>query len=107
MTRWDSRVSVYFQDKAWADTRQCVHWMRRDFGPAGGTQRRKFLTLDNLKGQIAESFVTATSDYNSQLCFFEPNITDLAQPIDDRIGMMMKNKVVRPVCCLPIFLSPH
>ena len=59
---WDKDIDVYFQSKAWADTKYCVDWVNHTLKPLAGKESHFVLFCDNLEGQIADRFKEALPD---------------------------------------------
>ena len=88
-------VDIYWQPKTWADRPQSLEWIK-------GTLRRAvrsfdgepvLLLLDNLDSQTHVSVRKAAAGLNV-FCFFgPPSMTDVWQPVDARVGGMVKRRV--------------
>ncbi len=61
-SKYDSRVSVEFQRKAWADRKFCLHWVTTIFKKHMtncDVEGPKLLICDNLDGQQTAAFKSA------------------------------------------------
>lgn len=94
--RYDKRVDVYFQEKAWMDTNIFKQWCGRTLAefvnrlPPG----EKVMILDNLEAQANAEAGAALDALNVRRRLLPTNVTDMIQPIDQHVGIDITKRVV-------------
>ena len=87
---WDEDVDVYFQKKAWADSKFCTDWARRTLAPVVNQEDHFVLFADNLTGQRTDEFKETISDMNGLNWYGPKNATDIWQPVDGGYARTLK-----------------
>lgn len=93
---YDSRVDVYWQKKAWADTSFTVAYVKRTLGPSIEFQdanEKALLLCDNLNSQIAAEFKEACKKERIVNWEYPANTTELLQPVDAGLGRDLKREI--------------
>lgn len=95
--RYDKRVDVYFQPKAWADRPFSVSWVARTFAAhidkrtqAEGAVPNTMLFCDNLDSQVHQGFLDELHKLNGSRFLLPAGETEMTQPIDGGIGSVLK-----------------
>lgn len=90
--KYDQRVDVLFQPKAWADREACCEWITRSFSPFLARQNvtNALLFCDNLDGQVNDGFLKALKESGCSRCLLVSGETDALQPVDAGIGKLLK-----------------
>ncbi len=98
--KYDKRVDVYFQKKAWADRPTSKSWVEKTFAAhiqsrkkPDGSLPKTLLFCDNLDSQVHEGFLSALHEIDSSRYCLPPNETEMCQPIDGGIGAVIKVKI--------------
>ena len=96
-SRYDPRVDVYYQEKAWADANFSCSWLDNTFlkSPLVNTRKPSLLLTDNLHGQSAVdgAFKEHASRKNTLIWNFPPGCTDEVQPVDAGFGQQVKCEI--------------
>ena len=93
---WDPRVNVMFQEKAWADREFCKKWASQIASPWLEEQHPEqdtLMFLDNLDGQVHESFKDILKEANCTRFLLPPETTDHTQPVDGGLGKNVKGEI--------------
>ena len=90
-------VDVYWQEKAWADTKFSVGWVRQTLKEGTKPLEGKEFVLfcDNLTAQVTEEFLQAVRENNGIVWLGVTGATDIWQPADCDIGRMLKQTISR------------
>ena len=98
--KYDKRVDVYFQKKAWADRPTSKSWVEKTFAShiqsrknLDGSLPKTLLFCDNLDSQVHEGFLSALHELDSSRYLLPPNETEMCQPIDAGVGAVIKVKI--------------
>ena len=95
IARYDNRVAVLWQKKAWADRVTCLEWAKGVYRRGTSRSDGKVLFMDNLDGQTNAEFVTYLKDKCETKAWYGPaGCTDHWQPVDSHIGFMLKQLIV-------------
>ena len=92
-------VDIYFQPKAWVDTKTACDWVTKTLKP--GVQAAKdgdkefILLCDNLVAQTSDQFKRAVRKINGLVWFGPPGTTDIWQPVDASYGRLFKRLITR------------
>lgn len=90
--RYDTRVKVVFQKKAWCDEAVMKDWILNQWKQS--CQGRMLLTLDEHKAQKTENVLDYFNDRcNTDLVFVPAGTTNLVQPLDVCINAPFKAAV--------------
>jgi hypothetical protein len=87
---WSKDVDVYFQEKAWADTKFSLEWIRGTLEPVVKNEDRFVLFCDNLSAQKSEEFKEAVAKCGGVVWYGLPNATDVWQPVDAGPAQLLK-----------------
>ena len=97
---YDSRVDVFFQKSAWADSEFCMAWAEKWFrnsltqGRGRVPAEQSPLNLDNLHGQTTDTFKAyIKKESNSLVWLYPAGCTDALHPIDAGLGAFVKVEV--------------
>ena len=90
-------IDVYWQEKAWADTKFNVEWVRQTLKEGTKPLEGKEFVLfcDNLTSQVSEEFLQVVREINGIVWFGVIGVPDIWQPVDCDIGRMLKQTVSR------------
>ena len=90
-------INVYWQEKAWADTKFSVDWVRQTLKEVTKPLEGKEFVLfwDNLTAQISEEFLQTVREINRIVWFGVTGANDIWEPVDCGIGRMVKQTVSR------------
>ena len=91
--RYDRRVSVVFQPKAWCDEGVMRHWVRTCWKPA--CQGPMHLILDVHKAQKTDSVQALLQECSTDTTYIPGGCTSLIQPLDVSFNKPFKNAVER------------
>jgi len=78
---WDPRVDVYFQKKAWMDSKLAVSWLRNTYKSAV-KGKKSLLLADNLNAHTSDEFKSELRKQEGLLWLFPAGSTDMLQPVD-------------------------
>ena len=94
---YDPDVDVYWLEKAWADTKFSVKWVRQTLKERTKPLESKEFVLfcDNLTAQVSKEFLQAVREINGIVWFAVTGATDIWQPVYRGIGLMLKQTVSR------------
>ena len=94
---YDPDVDVYWLEKAWADTKFSVKWVRQTLKERTKPLEGKEFVLfcDNLTAQVSKEFLQAVREINGIVWFAVTGATDIWQPVYRGIGLMLKQTVSR------------
>lgn len=93
---YDSRVDVYWQPKAWADTKFTVAYVERTLAPSidfQNDEEEALLLADNLNSQVADEFKSKCKSLRIQNWEYPANTTELLQPTDAGLGRDFKREI--------------
>lgn len=90
-------ADVYWLEKAWADTKFSVKWVRQTLKERTKPLEGKEFVLfcDNLTAQVSKEFLQAVREINGIVWFGVTEATDIWQPVYRGIGRMLKQTVSR------------
>ena len=95
IARYDRRVAILWQKKAWADRETCLEWAKNVYRRGTSRCDDKVLFMDNLDGQTNEEFVRYLEDECETKSWYGPaGCTDHWQPVDSHIGFLLKQLIV-------------
>ena len=83
---YDKDVDIFWQAKAWADTRVSVEWVKKSLSPVVSSLPEYILFCDNLTTQVSDQFRKAVSDTSGNPHYGIPNGTHFWQPVDAAPG---------------------
>ena len=90
---WDKRVDVYFQKKAWADTKFTLDWINNTLTKTLEQKNQSgevILFMDNLAAQTQPATRAALKRLNVKFHYLVANATDNIQPVDHNVGVTVK-----------------
>ena len=87
---WHPDVDVYFQEKAWADTKFSCDWVRKTLSQATPDESKFVIFCDNLTAQCTDEFKNEVSAVKGVAWYGLPSATDLWQPVDCGCGELLK-----------------
>ena len=87
---WHPDVDVYFQEKAWADTKFSCDWVRKALSQATPDESKFVLFCDNLTAQCTDEFKNEVSAVTGVVWYGLSSATDLWQPVDSGYGELLK-----------------
>lgn len=91
MRRWDTRVDVMFQPKAWVDADVAQRWVLKCATKFLNTGKKNLVFMDNLNAQTSHTFKRLMNKTCNAYCYyFVPGCTDVQQPIDQGVGAILK-----------------
>ena len=91
--RYDPRVRVQFQEKAWCDAKVMQEWMKMQWEKA--CDGDMLLVLDVHKAQKTENIISLFQSLNTTFFFVPAGTTSLVQPLDVCINGSFKSAVSR------------
>lgn len=89
---YDTDVRIMFQKKAWMDDELCVEWAKEELDAMSLPQKSLWFA-DNLSGHCTDAFKSQMREHGALMHYFPANFTDILQPIDDGIGIYVKNRI--------------
>jgi hypothetical protein len=90
-SRWDKRVHVMFQPKAWVDADVAQKWIVQCAIKYMNKGKRHLVFMDNLNAQTNHTFKRLTTKTCNAYCYyFMGGCTDIQQPIDQGVGATLK-----------------
>jgi hypothetical protein len=95
LEKYDKRVTVYYDAKAWANTDVTQCWLENfiTFAKAKATlyPSEVMLGLDNYECQKTDEFVEKCEERDIALNYTPPNCTDICSVTDYNLGILVKN----------------
>ena len=95
---WDDRVKDFWQKKTWIDSVVMIDLSRHFFEGKVAVHREDLwviLFCDNLSPYLDEEVNNIFGEIKVILCFLPPNMTNFFQPIDARLGRLVRLSVGR------------
>ena len=92
LKKYDTRAEIFWQTKGWFDQQVAKSfmqlWVRRRFA---GT---KVLLVNNLNAHISDEFVKGVYEQSDTIVkSLPPNTTHFFQPVDQNVGVLLKNRM--------------
>ena len=87
---WHPDVDLYFQEKAWVDTKFPCDWAKKTLKQTIPDNLKFVLFCDNLPAQWRDKFKEDVSNINSMVWYGLPSATDLWQPVDSGYSQLLK-----------------
>lgn len=87
--RWDSRVTVRFQENAWVDEAMMAYWVQHMWQP-WCNESQNLLVADVHRAQKTDKILKMLRQCNTTLALVPPGCTPLVQPLDVAFNAQFK-----------------